>query len=111
VSQAAPREIEKRGDDEVRIVWDDGHASVYRNTDLRFECPCASCIDEWTGVRRLRREDVPEDVRPTGLSLVGNYAAHIDWSDGHSTGIYTWDRLRDLCTCAACANAARGSRS
>lgn len=100
--QNPPREIEKRGDHEIHILWDDGHESVYRNTELRFECPCALCVDEWTGVRRLQRADVAANIRPTGLTLVGNYAAHIDWSDGHSTGIYTWDRLRAICPCPTC---------
>jgi DUF971 family protein len=54
------------------------------------------CVDEMTGVRRLRREDVSEDVAPVQLEPAGNYALRIVWSDGHSTGIYTWDRLYDL---------------
>src|SRR5262245_15651075 len=101
--QAPPREIEKLGDREVRITWADGHVSTYRNSELRFACACAVCVDEWTGVRRLRREEVAEDIRPVGLQLVGNYAVHFDWSDGHATGIYTWDHLRAQCPCGACA--------
>ena len=38
-----------------------------------------------------------QDVHPVRLSAVGNYALHIDWSDGHHTGIYPWDMLRDIC--------------
>ena len=34
--------------------------------------------------------------------LVGRYALQMYWSDGHSTGIYTFDYLRDLCPCAEC---------
>jgi DUF971 family protein len=38
-----------------------------------------------------------QEVHPVRLSAVGNYALHIDWSDGHHTGIYPWDMLRALC--------------
>ncbi|MFO0918214.1 MAG: DUF971 domain-containing protein [Planctomycetaceae bacterium] len=63
---------------------------------LRCACPCAVCVDEMTGVRLLKPEDVSEDIAPVRLEPAGNYAIRIAWSDGHSTGIYTWDRLRDL---------------
>ena len=39
---------------------------------------------------------VPEDVHPLKLETVGRYALQIDWSDGHSTGIYPFRRLREL---------------
>ena len=41
-------------------------------------------------------------VEPVILSLVGNYALNIEWSDGHRTGIYPWDMLRALCPCPQC---------
>jgi ATP-binding protein involved in chromosome partitioning len=100
---ASPTLIERIGDKGLRIVWDDGHESLLQNQDLRFACSCAVCIDEITGVRKIRREDIPADIRPTGLQLVGHYAVQIDWSDGHATGIYTYERLRSLCSCAECA--------
>src|SRR5262245_37630616 len=103
MSPPIPVEIEKRGDRDLRIVWDDGHTSVYPNAELRFACSCASCVDEWTGERRLQRAAVATEVAPVDLQLVGNYALHITWSDGHATGIYTWDALRRLCACETCA--------
>jgi DUF971 family protein len=37
---------------------------------------------------------------------VGSYAIRINWSDGHSSGIYSYDHFRNICPCAACrANA------
>lgn len=100
-----PSEIEKVGDREVRVVWDDGHVSLYANPDLRFACSCAMCVEEWSGKRRIRREDIPADIRPTGMELVGNYAVQITWSDGHASGIYTFDHLRRSCPCALCRRA------
>ena len=51
--------------------------------------------------------DAVKDVRATGASQVGGYALQFDFSDGHSTGIYAYDRLRDACPCDEC-RAARG---
>ncbi|WP_133647413.1 gamma-butyrobetaine hydroxylase-like domain-containing protein [Paraburkholderia flava] len=36
------------------------------------------------------------DVTITALEGVGNYALQPTFSDGHSTGIYSWDLLHDL---------------
>jgi DUF971 family protein len=106
MARPTPSEIEKLGEREMRILWDDGHVSVYSNAELRFACSCALCVDEWTGVRRVTRAQIPADLRPTGVELVGNYAVQIPWSDGHSTGIYTFEHLRRICPCALCARAA-----
>jgi len=100
--QTSPLEIEKLGDEAMKIVWDDGHVSVYPNHELRFRCSCAGCVDEWTGVRRTTAAQIAPDVKPMGLELVGNYAVQFSWSDGHSTGIYTYEYLRQICPCAAC---------
>jgi len=98
----APLEIETHANGTVRIVWADGHPTAFAPVDLRFACSCATCVDEWTGDRRLQRDDVDSTVRPAAMQLVGNYALHITWSDGHSTGIYTWDALRKTCPCTDC---------
>ena len=37
-----------------------------------------------------------------GASTVGSYAMQLQWGDGHSTGIYTWEHLRSLCECPEC---------
>ena len=63
---------------------------------LRLACACARCVDEWTGERRLDAASVPDDVRPIKIQPVGRYAIQIDWSDGHSTGIYSFRQLRAL---------------
>ncbi len=103
-----PREIGRANVHDVRVVWNDGHESVYPARDLRIKCPCALCIEETTGAQVLRAESVPEDVHPLAIKVVGRYAISIDWSDGHSTGIYTFDRLRSLCECETCLKTARG---
>ena len=41
-------------------------------------------------------------LKMLGVEPVGNYAIRINWSDGHNTGIYSYDHLRHICTCDAC---------
>lgn len=91
-----------RGEHEVAITWEETHVGVYPARDLRLRCQCASCVDEVTRQPLLDPAMVPEDVRPLTISLVGNYAVKIDWSDGHNTGIYTYDLLYSMCPCEAC---------
>lgn len=80
----------------LRIVWKDGVRSEYAPKDLRCLCPCAGCVDEMTGVRTLRPAEIDDGVYPTAIHYVGRYALQCIWSDGHSTGIYTFEYLRDI---------------
>jgi DUF971 family protein len=41
-------------------------------------------------------------LKPERAELVGRYALQIFWNDGHSTGIYSFDYLRSLCSCLEC---------
>lgn len=91
-----PDEIKRINDHDIQIVWKDGEESVYIARDLRLICPCAVCVEEMTGRKLLDPETVPEDVHPAKLELVGRYAIKIKWSDGHDTGIYTFERLRKM---------------
>lgn len=99
---ALPRELLKVGDDEFTIVWEDGHASPYTARELRQNCPCAGCRDEWTGRPTLDREAVPADLKLPEARLVGNYAVQFVFSDGHTTGIFSFELLRKLCPCKTC---------
>ena len=91
-----PRQIRQSGPRTLVIVWADGHESRFDVRDLRLACACAHCIHEWTGERRLDPETVPRDVHPVKIEGVGRYAIQIEWSDGHSFGIYTFPRLREM---------------
>jgi len=84
------------------ITWDDGHQSHYAPLQLRLACPCAQCVDELTGQRTIRPEHIAADIKPQEMRPVGRYGVSFQWSDGHSTGIYTFERLRELCQCALC---------
>ena len=81
----------------IELAFEDGKRFVMPYLDLRFECPCATCVDEITGKRTLKRESLKPDVKPMVIQPVGRYAVHIEWSDGHRTGMYHFDRLYQWC--------------
>lgn len=107
-----PRDVKVRVStgEGVEITWSDGHASRYDFIYLRQHCPCALCNDE-----REKKDKLSEKTggaalpmfkpRPSAKSAkaVGNYAIHIEFSDGHSTGIYSFEHLREICPCDECA--------
>ena len=104
--ETTPVEIRRAEDRELQITWADGHRTVLANRLLRQSCPCARCVNELTGERMLDPASVPPDIRASEISLVGRYAVKVRWSDGHSTGIYTFRKLREWCACDACQRAA-----
>jgi DUF971 family protein len=94
-----PTEISQADADCLRIRWKDGHESLYPVRLLRLSCRCALCVEEFTGRPLLREENVPQDVRPVSISPVGRYAIQFSWTDGHDSGIYTFEHLRARCPC------------
>jgi DUF971 family protein len=95
-SRRAPTRIGRRDPSRLTFVWADGSESEARAAVLRRGCPCAHCVDEHTGRALLNPSSVADDLEQREVGLVGNYALSIVFSDGHRTGIYTWDKLRAL---------------
>lgn len=94
----------RREPDAVVITWaEPEHVGRFEARALRLACPCALCVDELTNRPLLDPADVPADVSPTTLELVGAYGMKVRWSDGHGTGIYTFRMLREACPCGRCA--------
>ena len=90
-----PERIERVGDSALKVRWSDGHESIYPWAVLRAACPCAACREsEIAGTDPL--------IRPLDIQPVGRYAMAIRWSDGHTTGIFSHEYLRSLCSCEAC---------
>jgi ATP-binding protein involved in chromosome partitioning len=99
-----------REDAGIHIEWRaGGHAAFFPARELRLSCPCAACVEEMSGRPLLDPATIPADVHPIRLRLVGAYGLRIDWSDGHGTGIYTFDRLLASCPCPACRATRAGS--
>jgi DUF971 family protein len=100
----------------VEIDWVDGHRSAWSFAWLREACPCATCNDERSkdGRKPGQPKAKPASLlpmytpptKPTSAQAVGRYALQINWSDGHSAGIYSWDYLRRVCQCRECKFAA-----
>ena len=88
----------------LAIDWADGHGTVYDFTALRWLCPCAYCRGEagMPGWLDSAPTLTDEQTRMTDIHLVGNYAVSPHWGDGHSTGFYTFNLLRERCPCPAC---------
>ena len=96
--------LERLPDGRLRIQWSDDVARDYTIEQLREACPCAACRGE-RGARsnspsadeNLQKEPTPLTL--SGMTPVGNYAYSVAFSDGHATGIYTFDLLRELGKC------------
>jgi len=91
----------------VRIDWKDGHHSEYSLTYLRDKCPCATCTGaHGTPPRQPEAKELFPMYKPVLKMLtvepVGNYAIRIHRSDGHNTGIYSYEHLRGICPCPEC---------
>ena len=89
-------DVRRVGDHELLFLWNNGERSLWAFKALRFHFPCAGCIDEHTGARMIRPEAIPDTVQILDWKWVGNYAIQFRWSDGHQTGIYSFDYLRKL---------------
>ena len=95
---------------QVTVRWDAGrHALLVRWVDeagagevglapaaVRRACRCAACVDEHSGAPRLDPAAVAPAIAPRALVLQGNYGVAVEWSDGHSSSIYTLAQLKEL---------------
>ncbi|MGH9558906.1 MAG: gamma-butyrobetaine hydroxylase-like domain-containing protein [Bryobacteraceae bacterium] len=95
----------------IKIDWKDNHHSEYPLVFLRDECPCATCTGAHGTEPQKSNYSAPTNpfqmykpaLKMLNVEAVGNYAIRIEWSDGHSTGIYSFDHLRRICPCEACS--------
>ncbi|NCA12352.1 DUF971 domain-containing protein [bacterium] len=105
MTQPLPRSIRRLDDPRspgaIEIVWRDGATCVYTPRLLRDACPCATCREK--RVEPVRHNPLvvlaPAELAPlsiSGMKPVGQYAYSIEFTDGHSSGIYTLDYLREL---------------
>ena len=86
----------RRSDGGIRLSWADGLEVELRTYDLRIACPCAFCVDELTGDRRLDPDSVAEGLELVDMQPVGRYAYRLLFGDGHDSGIYTLEALRAM---------------
>jgi DUF971 family protein len=92
-----PSKIEPLSPIELHIQWNNGDDYSIPYSEIRFYCPCAGCVDEHTGERTIQKSSIDPAIRPKDVQAIGRYAIQFTWSDGHNTGMYHFDRLRELC--------------
>lgn len=80
----------------LAIYWSDGQKYTYNARALRFACPCAVCVDEFSGERKITIDSIPSDIALEKALPVGRYGVNLVWNDQHSTGIFTYRYLREL---------------
>lgn len=91
-----PSQITEETDSEISIIWSDGAKTFYNAVQLRKACPCASCVNEWTGEKILDEKNIADDLTFNNIGIVGRYALNFNFSDNHDTGIYSFQYLRKL---------------
>jgi DUF971 family protein len=95
-----PKKLQIIDKKELLVIWSDDSESRIDLKHLRDECPCASCKGETILFKTLRPPSITVKnanmYEVTGITPVGGYAIQIKWKDGHSTGIYTYEYLKQL---------------
>jgi DUF971 family protein len=102
--RVTPADIKlQREEHRLTIRWRDGHTSRFDLPELRKACPCAACNAERQRKPAttelfpiLKKDPGTGPPQAVGAKLVGHYALHLAWSDGHDTGIYDFRFLREL---------------
>ncbi|MBF0611326.1 MAG: DUF971 domain-containing protein [Magnetococcales bacterium] len=90
-----PEEIRQKSKDRLLLVtWDKGEVHQMSMEYLRIACPCADCRGHTPDQRKL--VDGKEEVTIEQITPIGHYAVKFLFSDGHDTGVYSWDVLYDL---------------
>lgn len=84
----------RKAERELVLTWEDGTFTLSAEF-LRVHSPSAEVQghDGRGGILPLHKQN----VAITGIESIGNYAVRLVFSDGHNTGLYSWDTLRHLC--------------
>jgi DUF971 family protein len=100
--QTTPLRLNLKKDEKLEIEWQDGATSAYPLGMLRSMCPCALCKTEREQALKKKTllpilpGNYAGKLEVLNAELVGGYALRLDWSDGHGSGIYSFDYLREL---------------
>ena len=99
-----PARIHRESTSVISVTWVDGHHGRHTMQSLRKNCPCALCKSKAEGQEGPAMLPIlrPGEFELKSIERVGNYALQLVWGDGHQTGIYTFDYLREMCECDEC---------
>ena len=101
---AIPNSIRRVEPSGIEIDWSDGRTTRWTSTELRQACPCATCREK-RRAKESEQEAKPKmlpvlsaaEARPLAIESmkpVGTYAYNIGFTDGHSSGLFTFEMLR-----------------
>lgn len=94
-----PVDLQQIGD-ELAIKWDDGSESFIKLEALRRACPCAGCKGEVDVLGNVYKNPAQtltaRAFQLVRLAMVGGYALQPTWADGHSTGLYSYEYLKNV---------------
>ena len=100
LSPFAPQEMNMTNDGQTLVIkWQDNVEHVISAFTVRYMCPCAHCVDEVTGEKLIKEEDVPPNVKILESAPVGRYGVRFSFDDpspGAGAGIYTFSFLRKM---------------
>ena len=96
----SPQQVKILKKDKLKIIWENSTETILSLKYMRDECPCAGCKGE-TILLKTYRPPAPKVITPEmyqvkNLEVVGDYAIQVTWKDGHNTGIYSWDYIKQL---------------
>ena len=86
------KELSFSNGDVLEIKWNNGVAR-WSAASLQAKCPCASCVDEWTGLRRPSAKNPGENAKISSVKQIGRYAIQLEFREGCSSGIFDFDYL------------------
>jgi DUF971 family protein len=98
----SPTDLQLVDPEHLRIKWTDGQIREYTVRELREMCPCATCRERRTSppppptTLTVLSPAETQPLRIAAMQPTGRYAYSIHFSDGHDTGIYTLELLREL---------------
>ncbi|MGC9941535.1 MAG: DUF971 domain-containing protein [Verrucomicrobiota bacterium] len=94
-----PLEVQCIGQ-ELAIKWDDGNECFIPLENLRRACPCAGCKGETDIMGNLHKHPGGELTARSFVLLriihVGSYAIQPVWADGHATGLFSFEYLKQI---------------
>jgi DUF971 family protein len=98
-----PRELKLLSPERLQIIWSDEQTREYPVRELRDNCPCATCLEKRSTAKPaellpIMRVEETQPLRITKMEPLGHYAYSIEFSDGHDTGLFTLELLRELGT-------------
>jgi len=97
-----PQQLKMLDPETLQIKWTDGEIRRYTVNELRANCPCATCREKKTAppppatALPVITTAEAQPLRITKMEPMGRYAYAIHFSDGHNTGLFTLEALREL---------------